>query len=230
MNGLITTLVIVVLLFSAKASPKTITGEVVVIHQGDTFTIKSILPNGNEKLYKIRLSNIDTPELKQLFGKKAKFFTASLIFGEEVQVQYEMVDFYGRLIGTVILPEGKTLNEKLIGVGLAWHYRVVPFPNPLLERLQYKAWRKKIGFWVDPSPIPPWEFRREKELAMPPNKENQMDYDLILNYGIIGNSKKKIYWWPDCKNYPSKKEKSIIFGYKQLAESMGYRSANDCEQ
>jgi endonuclease YncB( thermonuclease family) len=230
MNGLITTLVIVVLLFSAQASPKTITGEVVVIHQGDTFTIKSILPNGNEKLYKIRLSNIDTPELKQPFGKKAKFFTASLIFGEEVQIQYEMVDFYGRLIGTVILPEGKTLNEKLIGVGLAWHYRVVPFPNPLLERLQYKAWRKKIGFWVDPSPLPPWEFRREKEFAMPPNKENQMDYDLILNYGIIGNSKKKIYWWPDCKNYPSKKEKSIIFGYKQLAESMGYRSANDCEQ
>jgi endonuclease YncB( thermonuclease family) len=230
MNGLITTLVIVVLLFSAQASPKTITGEVVVIHQGDTFTIKSILPNGNEKLYKIRLSNIDTPELKQPFGKKANIFTASLIFGEEVQIQYEMVDFYGRLIGTVILPEGKTLNEKLIGVGLAWHYRVVPFPNPLLERLQYKAWRKKIGFWVDPSPIPPWEFRREKELAMPPNKENQMDYDLILNYGIIGNSKKKIYWWPDCKNYPSKKEKSIIFGYKQLAESMGYRSANDCEQ
>ena len=206
MNGLITTLVIVVLLFSAQASPKTITGEVVVIHQGDTFTIKSILPNGNEKLYKIRLSNIDTPELKQPFGKKAKFFTASLIFGEEVQVEYEMVDFYGRLIGTV------------------------PFPNPLLERLQYKAWRKKIGFWVDPSPLPPWEFRREKELAMPPNKENQMDYDLILNYGIIGNSKKKIYWWPDCKNYPSKKEKSIIFGYKQLAESMGYRSATDCEQ
>ena len=114
MKGLKTTLVIVVLLFSAQASPKTIMGEVVVIHQGDTFTIKSILPNENEKLYKIRLSNIDTPELKQSFGKKAKFFTASQIIGEEVQVEYEMVDFYGRLIGTVILPEGKTLNEKLI--------------------------------------------------------------------------------------------------------------------
>ena len=103
-------------------------------------------------------------------------------------------------------------------------------PNPLLERLQYEAWRKKLGFWVDPSPIPPWEFRREKELAIPPAEENQMDYDLILNYGIIGNSKKKIYWWPDCKNYPSKKERSVIFGYKQLAESMGYRSAIGCEQ
>ena len=230
MKGFKTTLVIVVLLFSAQASPKTIMGEVVVIHQGDTFTIKSILPNENEKLYKIRLSNIDTPELKQPFGKKAKFFTASQIIGEEVQVEYEMVDFYGRLIGTVILPEGKTLNEKLIAVGLAWHYRVVPLLNPLLERLQYEAWRKKLGFWVDPSPIPPWEFRREKELAMPPAEENQMDYDLILNYGIIGNSKKKIYWWPDCKNYPSKKERRVIFGYKQLAESMGYSSAIGCEQ
>ena len=230
MKGLKTTLVIVVLLFSAQASPKTIMGEVVVIHQGDTFTIKSILPNENEKLYKIRLSNIDTPELQQPFGKKAKFFTASQIIGEEVQVEYEMVDFYGRLIGTVILPEGKTLNEKLIAVGLAWHYRVVPLLNPLLERLQYEAWRKKLGFWVDPSPIPPWEFRREKEIAIPPAEENQMDYDLILNYGIIGNSKKKIYWWPDCKNYPSKKEKRVIFGYKQLAESMGYNSAIGCEQ
>ena len=230
MKRLKTTLVIVVLLFSAQASPKTIMGEVVVIHQGDTFTIKSILPNENEKLYKIRLSNIDTPELQQPFGKKAKFFTASQIIGEEVQVEYEMVDFYGRLIGTVILPEGKTLNEKLIAVGLAWHYRVVPLLNPLLERLQYEAWRKKLGFWVDPSPIPPWEFRREKEIAIPPAEENQMDYDLILNYGIIGNSKKKIYWWPDCKNYPSKKERRVIFGYKQLAESMGYNSAIGCEQ
>jgi hypothetical protein len=128
------------------------------------------------------------------------------------------------------LPKGKTLNEKLIAVGLAWHYRVAPLPNPLLERLEYEAWRKKLGFWVDSSPIPPWEFRREKVLAMPPAEENQMDYDLILNYGIIGHSKKKIYWWPDCKNYPSKKEKSVIFGYKQLAESMGYRSAVGCEQ
>ena len=149
MNGLKTTLVIAVLLFSAQASSKTITGKVVVIHQGDTFTIKSILPNENEKLYKIRLSNIDTPELKQPFGKKAKLFTASQIIGEEVQVEYEMVDFYGRLIGTVILPQGKTLNEKLITVGLAWHYRVIPLPNPLLERLQYEAWRKKIGFCID---------------------------------------------------------------------------------
>ena len=49
MNGLIATLVIVVLLFSAQASPKTITGEVVVIHQGDTFTIKSILPEWKRK-------------------------------------------------------------------------------------------------------------------------------------------------------------------------------------
>ena len=70
--------------------------------------------------------------------------------------------------------------------------------------------KKKLGFWVDPSPIPPWEFRREKELAMPPAEENQMDYDLILNYGIIGDLKRKIYWWPACKDYPEKKVKNII--------------------
>jgi hypothetical protein len=94
--------------------------------------------------------------------------------------------------------------------------------------LQYDAWSKKLGIWTDPSPIPPWQFRRGKVFSAPPVKENQMDYDLILNYGIIGDPKKKMYWWPDCKDYPEKKEKKIIFGYKQLAEDMGYRVSSGC--
>ena len=226
MAGIKTGLAIVLMYFSTQASPKTMTGNLVVVHQGDTFTIKSIPPD--EKLYKVRLSNIDTPELKQPFGLRAKEFTKNQIFGKEIQVEYKMVDFYGRLVGSVILPQGKVLNKELIRVGLAWHYRVIPSPSISLERLQYEAWEKKLGFWVDPSPIPPWEFRRGKELPVPPVEENQMDYDLILNYGIIGDPKKKIFWWPACKDYPEKREKNIIFGYKQLAESMGYRSSVGC--
>jgi len=213
-------------LFATQVSALTITGTLVAIHQGDTFTIKSTPPD--ERLYKIRLSDVDTPELKQPFGLKAKEFTEIQIFGQEIQVEYEVTDFYGRLIGSVILPQGKVLNEELVRNGLAWHYRVTPSPSLLLERLQYKAWKNKMGFWVEPSPVPPWEFRREKELPAPPIKENQMDYDLILNYGIIGDPKKKIYWWPACKDYPEEKGRNVIFGHKQLAESMGYRSSFGC--
>jgi endonuclease YncB( thermonuclease family) len=219
-------LVIGLLLLTINVSALTITGTLVGVHQGDTFTIKSI--SSDEKLYKVRLSDIDTPELKQPFGLKAKEFTETQIFNLEIRVEYRTTDFYGRLIGSVFLPQGKILNEELVRNGFAWHYRVAPLSNATLERLQYDAWSKKLGIWTDLSPIPPWQFRRGKVFSAPPVKENQMDYDLILNYGIIGDPKKKIYWWPDCKDYPEKKEKKIIFGYKQLAEDMGYRVSSGC--
>lgn len=228
MTGIKTGFVIVLALFATQVSALTITGKLVAIHQGDTFTIKSIPPD--EKLYKIRLSDVDTPEIKQPFGLKAKHFTETQISGKEIQVEYKATDFYGRLIGSVILPQGKVLNEELVRVGLAWHYRVAISPSSTLERLQYEAWGKKIGFWIESSPIPPWKFRREKVLPVPPIKENQVDYDLILNYGIIGDPKRRIYWWPTCKDYPEKKKGDIIFGYKQLAEDMGYRSSSGCTQ
>jgi endonuclease YncB( thermonuclease family) len=228
MAGIKTGLAIISAYFLVQTPFKTITGNVVAVHQGDTFTIQSVPPN--TKLYKIRLSNIDTPEIRQPFGLQAKGFTTNRILGKEIQVEYNMVDFYGRLIGSVVLPQGDVLNEELVRAGLAWHYRVIPSPSGLLERLQYEAWRRKAGIWVESSPIPPWEFRREKVLPVTPVDESQVDYDLILSYGIIGDPKKRIYWWPACKSYPEKGEKYVVFGYKGLAESMGYHSSSGCDQ
>ena len=228
MASIQTGLAITLAYFLVQAPLKTITGNVVTVHQGDTFTIQSVLTK--DKLYKVRLSNIDTPEIKQPFGRQAKEFTMARILGKEIQVEYNMIDFYGRLVGSVVLPQGNVLNEELVRAGLAWHYRVIPSPNRLLERLQYEAWEKKMGIWVESFPIPPWKFRREKKPPTAPVDENQVDYDLILNYGIIGDPKEKIYWWPACKDYPEKGEKYVIFGYKGLAKSLGYHSSSGCDQ
>ena len=84
-------LAIVLALFETQVSALTITGTLVAVHQGDTFTIKSIPPE--EKLYKIRLSDIDTPEPKQSFGLQAKEFTETQIFGKEIQIEYKTADF-----------------------------------------------------------------------------------------------------------------------------------------
>ncbi|KMP11685.1 hypothetical protein UZ36_03435 [Candidatus Nitromaritima sp. SCGC AAA799-C22] len=227
MTGFKTGLAVVLMFFSTQAPLKTITGKVVTVHQGDTFTIKSIPPK--EKLFKVRLSNVDSPEIKQPFGHQAKLFTMDQIAGKRIQVKYNMVDLYGRLVGYVVLPQGNILNEELIRAGLAWHYRVVPSPSTALERLEYEAWEKKLGLWIDPSPTPPWEFRREGSIPRPPSKDNQMDYDLILSYGIIGDPKERVYWWPGCKDYPKNAKDHVVFGYKLLAESMGYRSSSGCD-
>ena len=215
------------MLLATKVSALSVTGTLVSVHQGDIFTIKST--SSDARLYKIRLAGIDTPEPKQPFGLKAKEFTEAEIIALEIQVEYTSTDFYGRLIGSVLLPQGKILNEELLRKGLAWHYRVTPLPSTSYERLQYEAWEKKLGLWVEPSPIPPWQYRRDKVVLTPPVKENQMDYDLILNYGIIGDQNRKIYWWPACKDYPEENKKNLIFGYKQLAEDMGYRSSSGCK-
>ena len=179
MVGMKIGLIIALAFFSTQVFALTVTGSSVIVHQGDTFTIKSISPD--EKLYKVRLSDVDTPELKQPFGIKAKEFTAAQTFGKEIRVEYQFADFYGRLIGVVILPGGKVLNEELVRNGLAWHYRVGTSPSASLERLQYEAWEKKLGIWVEPSPTPPWQFRRENAIPLPPVEADQMDYDLILN-------------------------------------------------
>ena len=168
MAGIKTGLAIVLMYFSTQASPKTITGNLVAVHQGDTFTIKSIPPD--EKLYKVRLSNIDTPELKQPFGLRAKEFTKNQIFGKEIQIEYEMVDFYGRLVGSVILPQGKILNEELVRAGLAWHYRVIRLA------LHWNACNMKHGEknWVFGSILPPFllgNFGGEKNFPFPRSRK-----------------------------------------------------------
>ena len=76
-----------------------------------------------------------------------------------VRVNYTQVDKYGRLIGEVYLADGKMLNEEAIKAGLAWHYRVKNPHSTFLEKMEYKAWKKKLGLWVQDKPIPPWEFR-----------------------------------------------------------------------
>ena len=87
---------------------KTINGKVVSIKDGDTFTIK----NQRDKLFKVRLSDIDAPELRQPFGRPAKRLLEDLALHKMVRVNYTQVDKYGRLIAEVFLPDGKKLNEE----------------------------------------------------------------------------------------------------------------------
>ena len=64
-----------------------------------------------------------------------------------------------RFIGEMILPDGRILNRELVRHGFAWHYRVHYPVDESLRELEYQAWKKKVGLWVDPLAVPPWEFR-----------------------------------------------------------------------
>lgn len=136
---------------------ETITGKVVKIADGDTFTI---LVEGNKQV-KVRFHGIDCPESKQDFGTRAKQFTSELAFSKIVNVQVKDIDRYGRTIGIVILPDGKILNEELLRVGLAWHYKHYD-KSEKYAALENQAKASKVGIWSMKNQTAPWEFRRSK--------------------------------------------------------------------
>lgn len=142
---------------SAKPSKKSqITGKVVSVIDGDT--LKVLHDNRTEK---IRLSGIDCPEKKQPFGQKAKQFASDLAFNKVVTVVFSKKDRYGRILGEVLLPDNKILNNELVTAGFAWWYRKYS-KDKRLELLEAEARKEKRGFWSNPNPTPPWEWRKHK--------------------------------------------------------------------
>jgi micrococcal nuclease len=219
-------LLLLMLFLLPQAKLQTINGEVIRVQDGDTLTVKT----KRDRLYKVRLANIDAPEISQPFGKQARRRVKEWVLKKTIRVDYTFKDKYGRLIGELILPEGKLLNEEMLRDGLAWHYRVKHPQSTFLEKLEYKAWQKKLGLWVQEKPIPPWEFRREKRLPSPPSKPEDMDYDLFLNYGLVGNPKTRVYEWPECKGYPQNTTGYINLGNFLEAETLGYKASKRCKQ
>jgi micrococcal nuclease len=91
------------------------TGKVVGISDGDTL---SVMRAG--KAVKVRLYGIDTPEKAQAFGTQARQCTSDAAFQQTVTVVVQTTDRYGRLVGEVLLPDGRSRNQKLVKAGMAW--------------------------------------------------------------------------------------------------------------
>jgi len=138
---------------------------VVAVADGDTV---SVLRDGTTTV-KIRLNGIDCPEKKQPFGTRAKQFTSDLAFGKTVKVKEKEKDRYGRTLGEVILPDGRSLNQELVRAGMAWWYRHYAPKDKELEALEKEARAGKLGLWINTDtaapPVPPWAWRKEKKMA-----------------------------------------------------------------
>lgn len=144
-------------LLPAPGFAKTFTfaGVVVKIHDGDTI---SVVRRGHAE--KVRLAGIDCPELRQSFGHRAKNFTSRLASGQMVTVRVQGSDDYGRRLGVVLLPDGRSLNGELVAAGLAWKMKTSK--NKQLVQLEQTARRAKRGLWADDDPTPPWEYRKTR--------------------------------------------------------------------
>jgi endonuclease YncB( thermonuclease family) len=88
-------------------SSPVVTGKVIHISDGDT--IKILV---DHKQMKIRLAEIDAPELHQAYGRKSKQYLGNLVFGKVVTVEQVDIDRYGRIVGNL---SRKTLRQRRYG-------------------------------------------------------------------------------------------------------------------
>ena len=134
-----------------------LTGKVNSISDGDTVTII----NDYQKT-KIRLAEIDTPEKKQPYGKKARKALSDFILNKEVEVEVVTIDRYGRTVGKIFL-DNRNINREMVKAGHAWVYVKYTKDKTLFE-LEKNAKENQLGLWALPEEerIPPWQWRKNK--------------------------------------------------------------------
>ena len=158
-------------LIAVSCSAAELTGRVVKVQDGDTITVL----DANRTQHKIRLAGIDAPEAHQAFGTRSRQNLAGMVFGKDVLVEwnkYERTKYVWnkrdqdkRKIG-VVLVNGHDVNLEQVRAGMAWWYRYyardqTPDDRRFYDSAESEARAAKRGLWVDPAPMPPWEFRRE---------------------------------------------------------------------
>ncbi|MBK8491955.1 MAG: thermonuclease family protein [Saprospirales bacterium] len=130
--------------------------KVIGIADGDTFTAMQ----GQEKI-RVRLEGIDCPERGQAFGKRAGEALSEMVFGKHVRLEEHGKDRYGRVLAHVWLEDGRCVNEEMLQLGMAWHYKRYN-KDPRWADLEEEARQARRGLWADKEPIAPWEWRKNK--------------------------------------------------------------------
>ena len=122
---------------------------------GDTIIAKL---GGN--LVRVRLAEIDAPEIGQPWGLHAKKALEAKVLGISINLEVIDVDRYDRLVARLNL-DGRQINRELVGEGHAWVYRRYMRDESLLID-ETNAIKRKQGLWGKASQVAPWEWRRGK--------------------------------------------------------------------
>lgn len=134
-------------------------GKVVKVADGDTVTVLRT-DGARPEQVRVRLSSIDAPEKRQPWGTRSRQLLSDLVFDRQVRVEELGTDRYGRTIGVVHVGR-LNANREMVRQGLAWAYRQYLNDSALLQ-VEAAARRARRGLWADPSPVAPWDFRRQQ--------------------------------------------------------------------
>ena len=120
-------------------------GKVVDVYDGDTITIASYLPYNNSALYKfkIRLANIDSPEIRSKNKEEkesailVKNKLSEKILNQNVILENKQNEKYGRILADVIL-NNQNINDWMLEKKYAVKYDGKTKKSPI-------SWKKYIN-------------------------------------------------------------------------------------
>ena len=152
-----TAFVLAILAISAYATTRYGTVERAV--DGDTIVFKA----GDAKTQRVRLADIDTPELDQPWGEEAKAALTGWAEDRGAEIRIVDTDRYGRLVATLWI-DGENVNRRLVAEGHAWVYRRYLRYRALL-RLEASARASGTGLWSGKDVVEPrvWRQRRPSQ-------------------------------------------------------------------
>ena len=128
-----------------------------------------------EKLKRVKLSGVDSPERTQRFGPQAQQLAGEWLGSGAVTIAIDKVDKEGRIYGRVTV-DGRDVGLELIKAGMAWcdPADANELAAPVRERYDLEcaeAKKHRRGLWIDANPRPPWEHRRIPQFAPTPGAE-----------------------------------------------------------
>jgi endonuclease YncB( thermonuclease family) len=140
-----------------------LTGKVVQVSDGDTINLLV-----DKTQHRIRLASIDAPETShgsdrpgQPFGEASRKNLADYVAGKTLTLTCYEKDHYGRDVCDVPA-NGTTANRLQVQDGMAWANQQAKgkfLRDKALVGVQNDAQKKKLGLWVEPGAVAPWEWR-----------------------------------------------------------------------
>jgi micrococcal nuclease len=135
-------------------------GLVVEVNSGRALTMINM-----GKQIKVIVEAAETPEEGQPYSDLARQHLATLVLNKEVGVEYTGLGDGNVLVGRVFL-EKMDVGKQMIRDGVAWYdhsYETdLGTESQSYAASEQAARDERRGIWQDPSPVAPWDWRKEQ--------------------------------------------------------------------
>lgn len=138
----------------AATKGESIAGVISRVVDGDTLTLQ---PEGRSPI-KVRLRDMDAPEICQDYGVEAKKALEQFALGKPATLTVSAHDPYGNTVGNVVV-EGQSLSKWMVAEGHAWSARTRFDRGPLMKE-ERMATALHRGVHATSGAVMPKDFRK----------------------------------------------------------------------